>query len=341
MKILLGMSGGLDSTYAAHFLSEQGHTVEGALLIMHGYTDRAAAIRSAEECNIPLHIIDCREEFENKVVSDFVSEYASGRTPNPCVVCNREIKIASLCRYARENSFDAVSTGHYSYVECENGRYFVRRAGDARKDQSYVLWGLTQDMLGMMYLPLASMSKPEIREKAVGLGLSSARAGESQEICFIPDGDYSSFIINRGYSFPEGEFIDESGKCVGIHKGTVHYTIGQRKRLGIALGKPAFVCKIDRESNKVFVSTDESLLYSDTVNVSKLNFQYICPPDSLQSGRFLVKVRYAARPVEANVTFDKEYAKAVFTDKVRAPAPGQSCVFYDGDKVAFGGIISG
>ncbi len=338
MKILIGLSGGLDSTYAAHLLKEMGHEVHGAAVIMHEYTDTSAALKAALSADILYVEIDKRGDFQSKVVDPFTSDYSSGRTPNPCILCNPEVKFAALCDYAAENGFDKVATGHYSAVVNENGRYFIRISEDTKKDQSYVLWRLTQKQLSMLCLPLSGMKKEDIREKAEALGLEAAKAPESQENCFIPDDDYASFIENRlGKSFPEGNFIDRNGKILGKHRGIIHYTVGQRKGLGIALGEPMFVSSISPENNTVtLVRSGEE--YFSSMKISELSFMKLEPTEfaELDAG---VKVRYSAKPVGCHIKITGNTAEVTFSAPIRAVTAGQSAVFYDGNDLLFGGFI--
>jgi len=348
MRILMGMSGGLDSTYAAHLLLEQGHQVEGLLLKMSCFTDVEPAQEAADALGIKLNVADANDLFEEYVVNNFVSEYCNARTPNPCIMCNRYVKFQLLCDYAEKNGFDLAATGHYASVLEENGRYFIRRSSNQKKDQSYVLWQLTQKQLSSLILPLAKEDKDVIRENARVLGFKSADAKESQEICFIPDNDYVNFITNKtGKRFPEGNFVDTNGKVVGRHKGIVYYTVGQRKGLNIALGKPMFVTSIDPEKNTVTIGEAGSEL-SNSLVIKKINFQKLAPKETKL--RAMVKIRYAAIPVEAEVTIEQDkdcdsssepsYSAFVeFDSPVRAITPGQSAVAYDGDDLLFGGFI--
>ncbi len=339
MRVLLGMSGGLDSTYAACMLKEMGHEVVGCALKMNAYTAVEEAQIAAEQAGIPLVTLDCTEAFEAQVIAPFIDEYVRGRTPNPCVRCNRTVKIETLCRYAREHGFDCVSTGHYSFVkrDGESGRYFVCRADDPSKDQSYVLWGLTQEQLAMLYLPLAGARKKEIRERAAAMGLRAAESKESMENCFIPEGSYGEFLASRGVEIPTGDFVDTAGNRIGTHRGIVHYTIGQRKGLGLAMGRPVFVTAIDPLLHTVTVGEEEDL-FSSEAKITDLVFQKL--PPSAGELRAEIKIRYAAKPVWGTVTVQEDLRSATvrFDQPVRAVTPGQSAVCYENGEVLMGGI---
>lgn len=340
MRILVGLSGGLDSTYAAYRLLEQGHSVEGLVLEMHDYTDTEAAKKTADILGIKLHTLDCRQDFKSHVISNFISEYSAGRTPNPCTVCNRYVKIARLCEFAVQNGFDKAATGHYAeiYFDEATSRYCIKKGKDEKKDQSYMLWHLTQEQLGALYFPLSNMEKEAIREAARNTPFAYlADAKESQEICFIPDNDYAKYIENERGSFPEGSFIDKNGKILGTHRGIIHYTIGQRKGLGISLGAPAYITAIDPVSNTVTVEK-MSDVKSNTLIATGLNSQLL-PIEDGSEYTLDVKIRYAARPMTARVCIKNGRAEATFSDSVRAVTPGQSAVFYKNDLIAFGGVI--
>ncbi len=337
-KILLGMSGGLDSTYSVVALREQGYEVIGAVLKMSDETDLSAAQTAARELDVPLHTVDCTERFREIVIGDFLHEYAAARTPNPCVICNRYVKIEMLCELARELGISRVATGHYADIgRSEDGRFYIRAAADVRKDQSYVLWRLTQEQLSMLAFPLSSREKREVRDLASELSLPNADAKESQEICFIADDDYVAYVENALGKFPEGDFVDGDGKIVGRHRGIIHYTIGQRKGLGLSMGRPVFVSAIDPEQGTVTVS-DEEKIFTTRLVCDTLNFQRLGP---MRSGsiRAAGKIRYGARAISATVCFDGDRAEVFFDTPVRAVTPGQSAVFYDGEGVLFGGII--
>ena len=248
--------------------------------------------------------------------------------------------MAELCRFAKENGFDKAATGHYAEIvfEKSTGRYAVKRAKDEKKDQSYMLWHLTQEQLEMLYFPLADMTKEEIRQEVLKTDFSYlAEKAESQEICFIHDNDYASYIEKEKGKFPEGNFIDKDGNVIGRHKGIIHYTRGQRKGLGIALGAPAYVTEIDPVNNTVTVEK-QSDVKNNMLNAFSLNYQSLQPLEN-EEYKLEVKIRYGAKPMTATVTVEKGVAKAVFDLPVRAVTPGQSAVFYRDDVVAFGGVI--
>lgn len=338
MKILLGMSGGLDSTCAALFLKRQGHDVTGVVLKMHEYTDIQSAEIAAEECGIELKVIDCRERFEEYVINPFMDEYLACRTPNPCIFCNPAVKFGVMCEYARENGYDRVSTGHYCNIGYSGDRYYIRRGTDTKKDQSYVLWGLKQEQLALLYFPLADSRKEELRIEAAEAGLTAAYARDSQEICFIPDGDYAAYIEQRRGIMPPGDFISPEGAVCGKHRGLLHYTVGQRKRLGIALGRPVFISRMDSSTNRIYLSAsgDE---YTSEFDVGNIRFQKL---DEYFSGtaECLVKHRYAAQLSPVTVSIEGRSAHVTSSFPIRAVTPGQSAVFYDNDGcILFGGYI--
>lgn len=340
MHYLVGISGGLDSTLAAANLLEQGHTVSGAFLRFSDATDPAPARIAAKELGIDLHEIDCEEIFDRTVKDYFAKSYAMGRTPNPCVICNRHVKIALLCDLAEKLGCDKVITGHYAdIVKTEDGRFAVKRAADTKKDQSYMLWGLSQEQLALLEFPLKDQNKDDLRQKAESRNFSAAKSKESMDICFLPEGNYGEFVESRTGKSTPGNFVDKDGKVLGRHKGIIHYTVGQRKGLGIALGQPAFVSRIDPAANTVTLvfAGDE---YADRMTVSELNFQSIPETEDFESQELLVKIRYAAPPTPCKVTIEGQSAKVTFPAPVRAITPGQSAVFYDKDgKIAFGGFI--
>lgn len=360
MKVLIGLSGGVDSSYAALKLINMGYTVEGAILKMHSYTEVAEAEACAASLGIPLHIIDCSEQFEREVVQNFISEYKNARTPNPCIICNSEIKFAYLLEYADKNGFDLIATGHYAKMHalypdgnrreitpenrlggeiCESEcRFAVGFADDAKKDQTYMLWRLPQKVLGRLIFAIGEDRKDKVRQEASNAGLVSAERADSQEICFVPDGDYARFIENRTEPSREGDFVDENGKILGRHKGIIRYTVGQRKGLGISASGRIFVRKIDPISNNIILSLNDATYCR--VRISGIRFQGIAPKSAGASLKLKVKLRYAAKPVDARVEFlEGDRAEIFLEQPVRAVTPGQSAVFYDGDILAFGGFI--
>ena len=305
---------------AARILMEAGHEVEGAVLLMTDHSTSAEAEVSAREVGIPLHVIDCRKEFQKVVIGDFLNEYRRGRTPSPCTVCNRNVKMNYLHRYAMEKGFDGYATGHYcKIVQGENGRYAPQLAKDLRKDQTYMLWRMTQEQLSTLHTPLADRMKAELRAEAAELGLTAAGAGESQDTCFIPEGmtcrDYLAAHIGEDLS---GNFIDADGKVLGRHLGIQYYTVGQRKGLGIALGRPAFVTRIDPIDRTVTLRFAEDT-FAKKITISNLNFVGDEPRTQGELQR-LVKIRYAAPPVPATSRFKGDCATVEFDTPVRTPA---------------------
>ena len=342
MRILLGLSGGVDSTYAALALKEAGHEVEAAVLLMHEYTSIDEARESADSLGIPLHVIDVREKFGKVVKANLVSEYTNARTPNPCVVCNSEIKFKYLLEYAEKNGFDKIATGHYSSISRlsdENGEYFgVCRGSDAKKDQTYMLWRLNQKILSKLVLPLEKLSKAEIREKTREKKLFAADRKDSQEICFLPDGNYAEYIESVKGKSEKGNFVDENGEILGEHKGIIHYTIGQRRGLGISSSSRIFVTDIDPKTNTVTLSKNDS--YATRVKISGVVYSGMREPCGVCERTLSVKLRYAAPPVSARVVFSGNEAEIFLDAPVRAVTPGQSAVMYDGDLLVAGGFIN-
>lgn len=341
MKILIGMSGGVDSTYAASALLAQGHEVEGAVLRMHEYTELSEARAAADFLGIKLHIIDASEAFSSCVEPNFISEYAKGRTPNPCIVCNSDVKFRILADFARENGFDKIATGHYASIttvkDGSGERYALRRPSDAKKDQTYMLWRLPQNVLSMLVFPLADVLKQELRGEALSMGMVAADRPDSQEICFIPDNDYPAYIEARIGNAVPGNFVDDEGRVLGEHRGIIHYTVGQRKGLGISLGKRAFVTAINPEDNTVTLSPSPRSTTTFTVSgIVASGVKY----EVGQSLDLEVKVRYQAPLVKCRATFlDGARAKVELATPALSLTAGQSAVFYTSDTVAFGAFI--
>ncbi len=339
-KVLVGISGGLDSAFTVSLLLEAGHEVECAVLDMHAYTEVADAKKIADIFGVKFNIIDCRERFAANVIDYFVEEYSRGRTPNPCVQCNRTVKMAALCEYASDRGFDYAATGHYANKVYDEalGRYSVSRGADPKKDQSYMLWQLSQEQLAKLIFPLGNRLKSEIREKAAAMGLEVASRPESQEICFIPDDDHVSYIESRKGKLPRGNFVDLCGSVIGEHKGIIHYTIGQRKGLGMSFGEHMFVRSINADKNEITLCRAGEE-YSQTLCVESLNFMGLAP---VFDGEIPldVKLRYAAPPVPAKVRFCGDKAYVELANPARAVTPGQSAVFYRDGVIMFGGIIT-
>ncbi|MBQ0125417.1 MAG: tRNA 2-thiouridine(34) synthase MnmA [Clostridiales bacterium] len=336
-KILVGMSGGVDSNVAVKTLLDAGYVVFGATLVMSDATSDAEAKKSAAFFGIEHITVDCRAEFEKYVIDNFVSEYLNARTPNPCVVCNRYVKFKFLCDTAEKMGIPHVSTGHYVGVKRDGERFYISKGSDTTKDQSYVLWNLTQKELSMLYFPLENKLKSETLSSAEKLGILPEDYGESQEICFIPSNDHAEFIEKRAGKSKPGNFIDDDGNVIGRHRGIINYTVGQRKGLGISLGRPAFVSEINCDENFVRVSNEDKLFKTE-FSCSALNFQKLAPCDCGEY-EFSVKIRYAAKPETCFVVISGERAHVTLAHPARAITSGQSAVFYDGDGIAFGGFI--
>ncbi len=345
-KVIIGMSGGVDSSVAAYLLKNKGYEVIGVTLSLYredSITGQSDDMRDAlavcKKLGIKHIVVDRRELFEKTVIKDFVSSYENGLTPNPCVLCNKAVKFSEMMKIADEIGADLVATGHYCDISVIDGKYIIKRPKDASKDQTYMLYKLTQEELSRTIMPLADYTKEEIRSIAEKIGLAVAQRPDSQDICFVPDGDYSGFIGRyTGKTYPEGEYVSLDGRVLGKHKGIINYTIGQRKGLGIALGKPAFVIEKNAQENKVVISDDESLLFSNTVRLKDVNFiSGVIPEKSI---KVTAKLRYRHKEAEATltVTGEKE-AELVFVLPQRASAAGQAAVFYDGDILIGGGTI--
>ena len=342
MRILVGMSGGLDSTYAALKLIREGHEVVGAVVMMHKYTELDGAYKAAEALGIEIRVIDAQDKFL-AVKENFVEEYSIGRTPNPCVVCNPLVKFRVLADYARAHGFERIATGHYARVISDRDRgeyiYTLGVARDVRKDQTYMLHRLPQDILAMLMLPLGDELKTEVREKAREAGLTDwADKKESQEICFIPNRHYAAYIEKVKGIFPEGDFVLEDGTVIGKHRGIIRYTVGQRKGLGISYGERIFVSKIDPYNNVIVLSTEGR--FTDRVRISDIVFSGMRKPCAGYREYVQVKLRYLARPTEAVAEFDGNGGATLYLrTPEKAVTPGQSAVMYRGDFLLCGGFI--
>ena len=337
-RILLGMSGGMDSYFSALLLRNAGAEVIGATLIFSENTDVEAARRASEAAGIELVVRDCREIFDKKVKDGFAMEYHRGRTPNPCVLCNRYVKMQTLYELSRELMCDAYSSGHYAGKKTlSNGRFAISAASDAKKDQSYMLCRLTQEEINFFFPVLFSESKERLKSDGQLTAGSPHFAGESQDICFIPDGDYTGFVLSRCGESKKGFFTDEAGKRIAEHKGIANYTVGQRKGLGVALGYPAYVTDIDPVSGNITLSSEKGT-YMDTIDVSQLCFQGL-EEDAEGIFEFDVKIRYAAPMAKCSVRIENGRARACFEKPQKNPAPGQAAVFYRDGVIMFSGFI--
>ncbi len=347
-KVVVGMSGGVDSSVAAYLLKKEGYEVIGVTMLT--WQDREedgselAMVRDAravaERLGIEYHVVDFREEFKKNVMDYFVEEYLQGRTPNPCVVCNRTVKWEALLARCTQFGAEYVATGHYARIEqLDNGRYAICNSITAAKDQTYALYNLTQDQLAHTIMPIGAYYKDEVRVMAEEIGLNVAQKKDSMEICFIPDDDYAAFIEEQaGVEVPPpGNFVDVHGKILGQHKGITHYTIGQRKGLGIALGAPAFVVAIRPETNEVVLGTNEDV-FTKTLYANHLNAMAI--PEFVDGMELKAKIRYSHAGSMCRIyKTGEDEIRCEFEEPVRAVTPGQAVVFYQGEYVAGGGRI--
>lgn len=346
MKTLIGMSGGVDSAVTAALVSKN-QDAAGITLRLYDGNNAAIVEKNAREAQdaadvckklgIPHSVLDLKTEFYDLVIKHFIDEYIAGRTPNPCIQCNIHIKFGAMLKFAEQNGFDRIATGHYARIEKDGDRYLLKKALDVTKDQSYVLYGLTGEQLSKTVLPLGDYTKAQAREIAAEMQLCVARKSDSQDICFVPDGDYAAFIENNtGINFAAGDYLDPDGKVLGKHKGVIHYTIGQRKGLGIALGHHAFVLDKNAKTNQVILGDEEHLFYK-TVEVSAVN---LTAGENLDGIRAAGKLRYRhqEQPCLIHQT-GKDTVVLEFDTPQRAPSPGQAAVFYDGDTVLGGGTI--
>lgn len=339
-KVVIGLSGGVDSSVALHLLQEQGYECIGVTMKVWEGADTDDAKLLAEKFGIPYYVVDFKEQFKNKVQDYFVNEYLAGRTPNPCTVCNRYVKFEALISVADEVGADFVATGHYARIaKLENGRYTLMKTPTAIKEQTYALFRLSQEQLARTLMPVGEYTKDEIRNIARSMGLSVADKPDSQEICFIPDNDYAGFIgRHTGKESILGNFVDVNGKILGQHNGIIHYTVGQRKGLNLSLGHPAFVVALRPETNEVVIGTNEDV-FSDTLYAGDINYMGL---EKIPEGGITAtgKIRYAHAGAVCRATVQPDgRMKVVFDEPQRAITPGQAIVLYDNDKVLLGGTI--
>ena len=337
------MSGGVDSTAAALLLLEGGHTVEGVTLRLApcGQDGTEDARAAARVLNIPHHVFDLTGLFQEKVVSPFVQAYETGRTPNPCVLCNREIKFGALLELARERGWDKVATGHYARLDLDagSGRWLLKKAARPDKDQSYVLAMLTQEQLARALFPLGELAKEEVRALAAQAGLANAHKGDSQDICFIPDGDYSAFIRRHtGRDYPSGPYLDEAGTVLGRHTGLVDYTVGQRRGLGVSSSQGRLYVKEVRPADNTVVLSGNDSLFARTLTAGGLNLIPCAALDGPVRLRARLRYRMAEQPCTVWQT-GADTLRLAFDSPQRAITPGQTVVLYDGDTVVGGAVI--
>lgn len=355
--IAVAMSGGVDSSAAAWLLQQEGYEAAGVTMRLfrpedlapgcqggcHALEDLEDARRVAEQLGIPHYTLDLSQRFAQAVMDPFAGAYEAGRTPNPCVVCNRTIKFGALLQEVRNLGYSLLATGHYAQVEQDaaSGRFLLRQALHPEKDQSYVLWSLTQEQLAQVRLPLGGLSKDEIRSIAQEQGLISARKRDSQDICFVPNGDYAAFIQHRtGKAYPPGPFLDREEHVLGTHQGIIRYTVGQRRGLGVSSSQGRLYVQEVRAQDNAVVLGDNASLFHKTLTARELN---LIPVERLdQPIRVRAKVRYRMAPQPATLEqTGPDSALVTFDQPQRAITPGQSVVFYDGALVVGGGVIDG
>lgn len=337
MKALIAMSGGVDSSVAAKLMLDEGYECVGCMMLLHGGENTADAKSVAERLSIPFHVFDFTKEFQRCVVDRFVKTYELGCTPNPCIDCNRYLKFGLLYEKAKELGCDVIVTGHYARISQENGRFFLKKAVNESKDQSYVLYSLSPEQLRHTRFPLGEMSKDAVRKIAAEAGFVSANKPDSQDICFVPDGDYAAVIERHTAKTPvPGNFVGLDGKVLGQHRGLIHYTIGQRRGLALPQGERVYVCALRPADNTVVVGPNEAL-FSKTLVASDFNWSIDAPTELLRC-EAKIRYRHAAQPAIAHVLADGR-GEVTFDEAQRAITPGQSVVLYRGDLVLGGGKI--
>ena len=353
-KVVVGMSGGVDSSVAAYLLKEQGYDVIGVTMQIWQDEEQATqeenggccglsavddARRVAAALEIPYYVMNFKKEFKENVIDYFVEEYQNGRTPNPCIACNRYVKWESLLQRSLSIGAEYIATGHYArVVQLENGRYTLRRSATLAKDQTYALYNLTQEQLKRTLMPVGKYTKDEVRAIAEKINLRIANKPDSQDICFVPDGDYAAYIEEEaGVKVPEGNFVLTDGTVLGRHKGITHYTVGQRKGLGLALGYPAFVLEIRPETNEVVIGTKEE---SMTTQLRAGNLNFMAVEDLTEPLHVFTKIRYNHKGAWCTIEkTGEDEVLCTFDEPQRAVTPGQAVVFYDGEYVLGGGTI--
>ncbi len=353
-KVVVGMSGGVDSSVAAYLLKDAGYDVIGVTMQIWQDEEVAAQEESGGCCglsavddarrvafalDIPYYVMNFKNEFKKAVINYFAEEYVKGNTPNPCIACNRYVKWESLLKRSLDIGADYIATGHYArVVQLDNGRYTLKKSATSEKDQTYALYNLTQYQLAHTLMPVGEYTKDEIRNIAKNINLRVANKPDSQEICFIPDNDYAKFITEYSGKEPEeGNFVTPDGKIIGKHKGIIHYTVGQRKGLNLAMGHPVFVLAIRPETNEVVIGNSDEV-YSNKLYADNLNFMSI--EDLADEMEVTAKIRYSHKGSNCTIRkVDENKIECIFEEPQRAVTPGQAVVFYDGDYVVGGGTI--